>query len=108
MQKLNENNYAQFGEKLRMQEFYVPEWLKPSALSSFIRFNYTGVVKLEEKNRERADEALHLYRCACYFYDSQLQEAVVAEEIIPNMNTYSAIMFINEVQTTDSEQKSRR
>ena len=47
--------------------------------------------------KERPNESLNLFRCAAYFHDEMLQEVLISEEIIPNMNTYSAIVFLTEI-----------
>lgn len=47
--------------------------------------------------RDRPHEALDLFRVACYFYCESLQECLVAREILPNMNAYSATLFLIEL-----------
>ena len=37
-----------------------------------------------------------------------LQEALVAEEIIPNMNTYAAILFLQEILSVDGQSPGKR
>lgn len=55
-------------------------------------------IKLESQNnrRGRPEEALDLFRVAVYFHDLKLQEAIIANEIIPNMSASSAVLFLKE------------
>ena len=57
---------------------------------------------------ERPNEILDLFRCACYFYDNMLQEVLLAQEIIPNMNTYSAILYLIEILQQDEVSPNKR
>ena len=63
---------------------------------------------MKGKQKDRPDESLDLFRCACYFYDEMLQEALVAEEIIPNMNTYAAILFLQEILNQEELSPNKR
>ena len=42
MRQNNEMNKRQNGTSLRLQKFYLPEWITAGALKQFIRFAYTG------------------------------------------------------------------
>ena len=101
--KINQEvNIQNFGRKLSTMTFDVPEWVKPSALENFIRFCYTSEFKMYQigtsaMRKERPDESLDLFRVACYFFCDALQECLLAREIIPNMNAYSAILFLSEL-----------
>ena len=57
--------------------------------------------------RERPLEALDLFRLACYFYCYSLQECLLSREIFPNMNAYSAVLFLQDLYVV-SDSPSRR
>ena len=65
-------------------------------------------VSQSAKRRDRPVEALNIFRVACYFYSGSLQECLVAREIIPNMNSYSAILFLNELINRETKSPCRR
>ena len=60
--------------------------------------------------KDRPQEALDLFRLACYFYCDTLQECLLAREVIPNMNAYSAILFLMELysHTQSSTSQAKR
>lgn len=58
--------------------------------------------------KERPREALDLFRLACYFYCSSLQECLLAREIIPNMNAFSAILFLDELSKIEQGKERKR
>ena len=58
--------------------FDLPEWVTPEALENYIRFSYTTEFKMvsqQERSamrKERPQEALDLFRLACYFHCDSL------------------------------------
>ena len=46
---------------------------------------------------ERPREALDLFRLACYLECVSLQECLLAREIFPHINAYSAVLFLKEL-----------
>lgn len=96
MKQNNDMNRRQNGTNLRTQRFYLPDWLTINALKQFIRFAYTSQINASGSKSLKADEQLDLLRAASYFHDKRLQEALVATEIIPNMNTMSAVLLLKE------------
>ena len=102
-----------FGHRLSNMTFDLPEWVQPAALENFIRFSYTTKFKMQQTGssamrKERPQEALDLFRLACYFYCENLQECLLAREIIPNMNAYSAILFLTELYSQEHSTSRKR
>lgn len=102
MKKNQEMNLREFGSRLSTMTFDMPDWVTESALDNYIRFSYTTEFKLKQSGtsamrKERPQEALDLYRLACYFHCFSLQECILAREILPNMNAYSATLFLKEL-----------
>jgi hypothetical protein len=72
--------------------------MDPQALQHFIRFQYFSIIELKSTTAAaKASELLELWRIACYFFDSSLQEFMIATHVIPSMTTNSALLFCNEV-----------
>ena len=93
--------------------FGLPEWISAPAVENLIRFYYTSEFKMTQTGtsamrKERPHEALDLFRIACYFYEESLQECLVAREIIPNMNAYSAMLFLAELCQRESKSPCKR
>ena len=63
----------QLGQPLSQMTFDLPDWVSSSALENYIRFSYTTEFKMSQTSssamrRERPQEALDLFRLACYFH----------------------------------------
>ena len=102
MKANQQRNMQSLGERLGSMTLRLPDWVSKSALDKFIRFSYTTEFEMTHTSsssmrRERPKEALDLLRLACYVCDEALQECLIAREIIPNMNAYSALLFLQEV-----------
>ena len=102
MKKNNQLNMQQFRERLTNMTFDLPDWISSSALENYIRFCYTTEFKMvqtssSQMRKERPKEALDLFRLACYLQHESLQECLVAREIIPKMNSFSALLFLMEL-----------
>ena len=96
----NRANRRDFGDKVPLQVFYLDEWVSVPALHTYIRFMYTGEMVLDStdsRSKGRQEQLLGLFRLGCFFMDSTFQEALVAQEIIPNMNSTMAVMFMQEL-----------
>lgn len=113
MRKNQQLNMQQFGQSMGSISFELPEWVQPAALESYIKFSYTTEFKLTQTGssaarRERPQEALDLFRLACYFHCHNLQECLLAREIFPNMNAFSAVLFLQELFDRDNFSPCKR
>ena len=64
---------------------------------------YTGQVKISESGGEsRAESLLELFRLGCFFTDEMFQEVLIAQEIIPHMNSSTAVIFMQELSNPRS------
>lgn len=97
MRQNNEMNKKQNGTSLRVQKFYLPDWMSSGALKQFIRFAYTGQILAQGQRSLKPEEALDLLRVASYFHDKRLQEVLTATEILANMCTSAAVLFLKEI-----------
>lgn len=95
--------YEQFGENLTRQQIYLESWMKPKAVWQFIKFYYKGCIELKSSSSPTyIHECQDLFRVACFFESEPLQELLLAQEIIPNMVSNTALLFIKEYPCLNS------
>jgi len=60
---------------------------------------YTGQLSVNlggQRIKGRVDELLNIFKIGCFFQDSLFQQLVIAQEVIPSINSVVAISFLNE------------
>lgn len=66
--------------------------MKVKTVRKFVKFYYSWCVEVDINYQ---DECKDLFKVACFFESENLQELLVAQEIIPNMTVESALYYMN-------------
>lgn len=74
----------------------------PQAIRSLLRFIYTSQLKSDAV--KYVEDALNLFRVAVYFDSPRLQELLLADHVIPNMTSATAVRFLYEVHQYDYDE----
>lgn len=104
MKENNRDNQKHCGKKLGSQNFYLPDWMDLKAVANLVKFYYKGTIEIKTSDASQyAYECIETLKVACYFESQQLQELIVAKEIIPTMTSSQALLLMRLVLMPDSK-----
>lgn len=82
------------------QRLIVPNWMDSKALRLFVNYCYTGQIGFAQDGRPKSSvdamDIVNLLKIGNFFYHQYIQEAIIAEHLIPNMNPQQAVIILKE------------